>query len=345
MTRLLKAAALLAAAVPLTASAQDVRIRTSPRVQERVVMPAQIELLRSDRLMLGITTSTDSERADTLGLLIEDVYDDSPAAKAGLKEGDRLQSINGISLRASPGDAGYDDYEGILSRRLTREMGKVKEGDEVELRVFSGGSVRTVKITPVKSSEFMKESESFGFVRRNDDRAMLGVTISSTGSPRDTLGVFVSSVTSGGPAEKAGIIEGDRIAAVNGVSVRVAREDANDPAVGNAKANRLLRELEKLKAGDVAELVVVTAGRSRTVRVTTVKASDMPGGSGGAFFRLSPGTGGTVRRFNNGEGGVWVVPTPPTPPSPLAAPAPPAPSVAPAPFSATTRWRTRIVTI
>ena len=41
-------------------------------------------------------------------------------------------------------------------------------------------------------------------------RAALGLQLSPTGTARDTLGVFVSSVTPKGPAENAGIIEGDR---------------------------------------------------------------------------------------------------------------------------------------
>lgn len=335
MTRLLWAATAIAVALPATGSAQESRIRIAPRAEGVVVSPGRVEILRGNRLMLGITTSTDSERADTLGLLIEDVMADSPAAKAGLKEGDRLQAINGTSLRASPADAGQEDYDGILTRRLTREMGKVKDGDEVELRVYSEGRSRTLRVKPVEMSELYGTRGVLALSRtRNDDRAVLGVTISSTGSARDTLGVFVSAVTTDGPAEKAGIVEGDRIAAINGVSVRVAREDANDPAVGAAKTTRLLRELEKLKAGDVAELTVITAGRSRTVRVTTVKASDLPSGSGGAYgFMLSPSMGGSVRSFRTEGGDVWVT-SPPTPPTP---PAPPAP--------ARTTWRTRIVTL
>ena len=43
-----------------------------------------------------------------------------------------------------------------------------------------------------------------------------------TGSSRDTLGVFVMSVEDGGPAAKAGIEEGTRIASINGVDVRGA---------------------------------------------------------------------------------------------------------------------------
>ena len=75
------------------------------------------------------------------------------------------------------------------------------------------------------------------------------------------------------------------------MSVRVAREDATDRPVGAAKANRLRREIEKLEAGQSAELVIITAGRSRTVRVTRMKSSELPGNDfefaapGGFIFR------------------------------------------------------------
>ena len=44
------------------------------------------------------------------------------------------------------------------------------------------------------------------------NRAALGIELRPTGTRRDTLGVFVAAVTPRGPAETAGIIEGDRIA-------------------------------------------------------------------------------------------------------------------------------------
>lgn len=298
MTRLtlLPAALVAALAIAPNAAAQDVRVWSSAPERERVVFAAS-----ADRPILGITTAGESERADTLGLRIDEVRDDSPAAKAGLKSGDRLQAVNGVSLRAERFDAGERDYNGVLSRRLQREIAKLKDGEAVELRVLSEGRARTVRVTPVKMSELYGSVGGFRFATMDENRAMIGFTIGSTASPRDTLGVFVSAVTSDGPAEKAGIVEGDRIAAINGVSVRVASADAEDRAVGSAKANRLRSEIAKLKAGDVAELTVVSAGRSRTVRVTTVKASEMPRNTSG-FMELR------------------MMPTPPTPPMAPAAP-------------------------
>lgn len=264
------------ALVPSPADAQDVRIFRAPGggVEQRV-------LVSSDRPMIGVTTAAESARADTLGLLVESVTPASPAAKAGLKEGDRLQAVNGVSLRADRADAGEEDYSGVLNRRLQREVQRTKPGESIDLRVLSGGQVRTVKVTPVKASELdSEEMPGFRVMRADGDRAVLGLSIASTGSARDTLGVFVQAVTKDGPAEKAGIVEGDRIAAINGVSLRVPREDADDGAVGASRVERLSREVAKLKAGEAAELTVVSGGRSRTVRVTAVKASELPRGGG-----------------------------------------------------------------
>ena len=51
------------------------------------------------------------------------------AEKAGLEEGNRIASINGVNLRSNKAD--LEDYEnaGTLNRRLVRELEKVKPGD------------------------------------------------------------------------------------------------------------------------------------------------------------------------------------------------------------------------
>jgi membrane-associated protease RseP (regulator of RpoE activity) len=106
------------------------------------------------------------------------------------------------------------------------------------------------------------------------NRAVLGLG-TTAGSPRDTLGILISTVTPNGPAEKAGLEEGDRIANINGVDVRQPAGDVGDRETAGLMTHRLTRILEKLKAGDVAELKVYYNGATRTVKVTTGKASDV----------------------------------------------------------------------
>src|SRR5688572_2052321 len=60
------------------------------------------------------------------------------------------------------------------------------------------------------------------------DRYTLGLQTMATGD-RDTAGLFVVQVTSRGPAERAGIVEGDRLTAADELTLRLGLEDVRDP--------------------------------------------------------------------------------------------------------------------
>jgi S1-C subfamily serine protease len=117
----------------------------------------------ADRAVLGISLGGNGSRRDTLGVLVIGVADEGPAAKAGIDEGDRITSINGVDLRVAGEDAG--DWQASNSRvnRLNREMEKVKAGDNVELRVYSGGQTKTIRVEAAKASDV--EGENFFFSR------------------------------------------------------------------------------------------------------------------------------------------------------------------------------------
>jgi len=106
-------------------------------------------------------------------------------------------------------------------------------------------------------------------------RAALGLELRTTGTRRDTLGVFVEAVTPKGPAETAGIIEGDRIASINGVDLRTQAGDTEDSYANGLAAHRLGREVQKLTPGARVNLRVYSGGRFRDVQVTAGKASDV----------------------------------------------------------------------
>ena len=106
-------------------------------------------------------------------------------------------------------------------------------------------------------------------------RPAIGVQLAATGSVRDSIGVFVSRVTPNGPAEKAGIVEGDRIVAINGVDLRLNSADAGDSYAAELPVRRLTREVGKLTPGAVATLRVWSGGRVRDVPVTVGRASDL----------------------------------------------------------------------
>lgn len=282
MTRSVPTLALALFATPLMAQQRAPTPPTPPAPPAPPTMAWNLSQANPNAARLGITLGA----ANTEGILVEEISAGGPAEKAGLKVGDRLVAINDISLRMDAADLEDPALAGMMSRRLQRTMADKKPGDAVTLRVLSGGSQRTVTLNAVAERDLRAAStSSFRALRpmtAAQKRARLGVSLGGSPSKRDTAGVFVSGVTTDGPAEKAGIVEGDRIARVNGVDLRVPREDAGDATMSQARVERLQRELAKLSPGDVVTLTVVSAGRSRELRVTTDSTT---AGAATMFFR------------------------------------------------------------
>jgi S1-C subfamily serine protease len=282
-----------AAATSLYSMPSVCTAQPAPMEREIRVMrgPGHVVIRRGSaepRAVLGVMLGEGS-RADTAGVPLESVAENGPAAKAGLKAGDVITQINGVSLEVAKEDAEDLALVGLAQRRLQRVMAKVNVGDEVTLRVQSGGHSRTVTAKAVSPQSleasgprviervFTRGPDGAVTEGRNGaPRGMVGVTIGAAGNLRDTLGLFVSSVVSGGPAEKAGVIEGERIATVNGIDVRVPREDADDQQVTSARVDRFVREVQKVEPGKTITLRVYGNGRYREVTVTVAPALPQP---------------------------------------------------------------------
>ncbi len=164
--------------------------------------------------------------------------------------------LTGVLMLSVAGTAAAQDNE------------KKKESNRV--RRVGPGSSCTLNGEKVECTTF-----SFGLDSALARRAALGVQVSSTGSLRDTLGVFIARVTPKGPAETAGIFEGDRIMSINGVDLRLNSADAGDSYASGLASRRLTRELQKVTPGNRVSLKVWSGGRVRDVQVTAGKASDL----------------------------------------------------------------------
>src|SRR4029079_1974 len=146
-------------------------------------------------------------------------------------------------------------------------------GDEVDLRVYAGGATKPIKVKTVAPADLYETYSR----RLDEERATLGLNFAVTGSSRDTIGVFVMSVEDNGPAAKAGIEEGSRLASVNGVDLRGKNtRDEEDFYLRTTNVSRLEREIAKVKPGDDVDLRVYYNGQYKNVKVKAGRLSDLP---------------------------------------------------------------------
>jgi hypothetical protein len=238
----------------------------------------------------------------------------------------------------------------VPARRLTRAVGPLAPGSEVELRYVRDGRERVVRVRtiapadgadagpavrefrrvvpgtpgtpgegprvefftppgpgrdPAGAARLGRGRATFDSLRaRAAERPVLGVTVGGTGSARDTLGLFVSAVATGGPAERAGVVEGDRIATINDVDLRVPREERDAPEASAARRARFTREIERLRAGDRVTLRLWGDGRWRSVTATVARAGDVYRNAPGAigFRMIGPEGTGALGDGAFGEG-------------------------------------------
>ena len=165
------------------------------------------------------------------GVLVTEVGADSPAAKAGLKNGDVIMDYAGQRV------------EGVIEfRRLVRET---PPGRTAKITVWRDGHSQTISAELGKAESPNQESpfqdmmrrfgnpgtNMFGFGATLPARPVLGITGQDLsgqlgnyfGAP-DGQGVLITNVESNSPAAKAGLAAGDVITKVDGDRVRTLGE-------------------------------------------------------------------------------------------------------------------------
>jgi serine protease Do len=240
---------------------------------------------------LGIgAQDIDAERAKALklaevrGAEIKNVIEESPAAKAGFKEGDVVLEYNGQKV------------EGI--EQLTRMVGETPAGRQVKVLVSRNGS--TLTLTPtletgrqmsmgggswtmpeMRIPEFtippMPPMEIPRF-QMNYQSPMLGITGESLAQQEQFAeflgvkdGVLVKSVVKDSAAEKAGIKAGDVIVKVDDSKVGSTREITS-----------VLRSVRSKKT------VVVTVVRNKKEMPITVTVEAVSTGGGVRAMQIGP---------------------------------------------------------
>lgn len=181
----------------------------------RAIVPDLIASGKVSRGWLGVWLSNVTEREAkrqglkaVKGIVIDSVFTDSPAQKAGLKRGDIVTIFN--------------NSEVLNVNQFSVLVTTVKHGEEVPVEVVRGGDELTLYTTVVDRDTFIASHTTPDDSRENAVEEWLGMeTITFTPEVARQIdikhveGLYVVRVYPGTPADRASITEGTIIMQVN----------------------------------------------------------------------------------------------------------------------------------
>ena len=203
------------------------------------------------RAYLGIRMqSVAPEDADALGLpqiagaLVQEVTDDTPAAKAGLQAYDVITAVDGESVRTS-NDLQHKIALKAPGDRINVTVYRDREPREIEVRLDEAPISEAVAEAPAPRPRM---ADKIGI-----EVADITADIAESLGLASTDGVVVTNVQRGGPADRRNIQRGSVIHEINGAPIRNA-EDVD-------------RAFQDVEAGQVVSLVVEIQGTTNLVNV------------------------------------------------------------------------------
>jgi serine protease Do len=235
--------------------------------------PSIVQVLTGGGSQIGVSVrDVDGEDAKRLklpnvgGVLIEDVQEDSPASKAGIREGDIVVEFDGERVRSM--------------RQFTRLVQETPADRQVTTIVVRDGQRVTLSVQPRVAENWpgFREYSRFGDLipptppapppppsvrvlpkleRWFATSGRLGITVDSlsdqlAGYFGTKDGVLVTSVTDNSSASKAGVKAGDIITAIDGTPV--------------SSPSDLSRRTDRLTDGDEFTLDVVRDKKPMTLK-------------------------------------------------------------------------------
>ena len=178
----------------------SIPIDLATRIQQQIVQHGKVDHARLGVVIQEVNQAlADSFKLPTpAGALVAQVEPGSPAAKAGLKPGDVVRSIDGQPIVAS-GD-------------LPAYIAPLNPGRDVKLEVWRQG--KPVDVTARLGGAQKEQAQAKASDETAADKGKLGLALGEAGR---NGGVVVEDVT--GAAARAGVRPGDVVVAVNGTPV------------------------------------------------------------------------------------------------------------------------------
>jgi serine protease Do len=182
------------------------------------------------------------------GALVDEANPDTPAAKAGIRAGDVITSVNGNSIK----DSGA----------LAREISGMSPGSSAKLDILRKGETKTITVTlakmPNQPQEQAQAEQPENVSPRDVPHLGLSVMPAGTVDGAGNKGVVITNVDPAGPAAEHGLHSGDVILAVGGKSVSNAADLRKDLA--DAKSDGRHDVLMQVKTSDNTHFVAMPIG-------------------------------------------------------------------------------------
>ncbi|XP_045077114.1 LOW QUALITY PROTEIN: protein scribble homolog [Coregonus clupeaformis] len=257
----------------VNSSLQPVKGVSFDQVNNLLIEPARIEeeehnltiLRQTGGLGISIAGGKGSTpyKGDDEGIFISRVSEEGPAARAGVKVGDKLLEVNGVALQ---GAEHHTAVEALRSSGTAVSMSVIREH-----MVEPENAITTTPLRP-EDDYFPRERRASGLpfcmeasspagprhrlstcLVRNDKG--LGFSIAggkgSTAYRTGDLGIYISRIADGGAAHRDSTLRvGDRVITINGVDMTEARHDqAVALLTGTSPTIALLVERDQAEPG------------------------------------------------------------------------------------------------
>ncbi len=220
----------------------------------RHVMESLVKTGKVERGYLGVTVGDLNGKLarqfnvpDVAGAVVEDVTPGSPAAKAGLKAGDVIRTLDGRAVESKD--------------QLTSSVASENPGTVVKLGILRSGKSETVSVT--LGSRPANLGVARGTAKAPAGSTLQGITVQNLtpqlrdqlGLPGDVQGVVISRIDPSSPAAEGGLQPGDVVQEVDRHPVKSTADF--ERLAADAKGEVLLRII---RDGNGAFVVISPTG-------------------------------------------------------------------------------------
>jgi serine protease Do len=176
---------------------------------------------------------------ETDGILVNDVFENEPAARAGLKPGDIIAKVGGRRIETPAG--------------LSRSVAGLSPGTKVELEIIRNGERRTLTVDLGERKEEAVVAAIPAPAPQPEVKLGLNVQdltpeLADKFKIKDQKGVLISKVDPGSVAQEQGLREGDLIKEVNRQLVATTEEFKSAVAQAKKGESVLLRVVRENRA-------------------------------------------------------------------------------------------------